>query len=277
MRPKIRPMEVKMPDKVVLITGAAGGIGRATVYTFSASGWRVIGVDRSLFGEDFAAYGLFIQSDIAHPEEVEGIFSRAQAYLAASGSPGLKALINNAAIQIAKPLLETTVEEWDAVLANNLRSVFLGARLSHPMLKAAGGGAIVNVSSVHAIQTSANIASYAASKGGMLALTRAMAIEFAPDNIRVNAILPGAVNTPMLRASMSRDNLTGKDTGGVERTDFVRSRLENLARKTVNGRIGDPEEIARAIYFLADEQQSSFMTGQALVIDGGATARLSTE
>jgi len=81
----------------------------------------------------------------------------------------------------------------------------------------------------------------------------------------------------MLRASMARDNLTGKDTGGVERTDFVRSRLENLARKTVNGRIGDPEEIARAIYFLADEQQSSFMTGQALVVDGGATARLSTE
>lgn len=268
-----------MPDKAVLITGAAGGIGRATVYTFAASGWRVIGVDRSPFGEDFAAYGLFIQSDIAHPDEIEGIFSQAQAFLGVKGLPGLKALINNAAIQIAKPILETTVEEWDAVLANNLRSVFLGARLAHPLLKAAGGGAIVNVSSVHAIQTSANIASYAASKGGMLALTRAMAIEFAPDNIRVNAILPGAVNTAMLRASMVRENLTGQGEQPdlVRRTDLVRERLENLARKTVNGRIGDPEEIARAIYFLADDQQSSFMTGQALVVDGGATARLSTE
>jgi glucose 1-dehydrogenase len=153
-------------------------------------------------------------------------------------------------------------------MANNLRSAFLNTRLAHPFLKAAGGSAIVNVSSVHAVQTSANIASYAATKGGLLALTRVMAIEFAADNIRANAILPGAVDTPMLRASMSRDNLTGGN---------LSDRLENLARKTVNGRVGQPEEIARAIYFLADETQSSFMTGQALIVDGGATARLSTE
>jgi glucose 1-dehydrogenase len=136
------------------------------------------------------------------------------------------------------------------------------------LLKAAGGGAIVNVSSVHAVQTSVNISAYAASKGGLLALTRAMAIEFAPDNIRVNAILPGAVDTPMLRAGMSRGHVSG---------GTVYDRLENLARKTVNGRIGQPAEIAHAIYFLADSTQSSFMTGQALIVDGGATARLSTE
>ncbi|MEI2651684.1 MAG: SDR family oxidoreductase [Microthrixaceae bacterium] len=134
--------------------------------------------------------------------------------------------------------------------------------------KARGGAAVVNVSSVHAIQTSANIAAYAASKGGLLALTRAMAIEFAPDNIRANAILPGAVDTPMLRAGLGRGHLGGEN---------VQDRLDNLARKTVNGRVGMPAEIASAIYFLADNQQSSFMTGQALVIDGGATARLSTE
>ena len=121
---------------------------------------------------------------------------------AKSFRPTLDVLINNAAVQIAKPLVETTVEEWDAVMASNLRSVFLFVKLAHPLLKAAGGGAIVNVSSVHAIQTSANIAAYATSKGGLLALTRAMAIEFAPDNIRVNAILPGAVDTPMLRAGL---------------------------------------------------------------------------
>jgi glucose 1-dehydrogenase len=103
-------------------------------------------------------------------------------------------------MQVSRPILETTIEEWDMVMASNLRSVFLGAKLSYPLLKAKGGGAIVNVSSVHAVATSTNIAAYAASKGGLLALTRAMAIEFAPDNVRVNAILPGAVDTPMLRS-----------------------------------------------------------------------------
>jgi len=135
-------------------------------------------------------------------------------------------------------------------------------------LQAAGGGAIVNVSSVHAIATSANISAYAASKGGLLALTRAMAIEFAPDNIRVNTVLPGAVDTPMLRESMKRGQF---DEGSIQ------MRLDNLANKTVNGRVGTPREIAQSIYFLADNTQSSFMTGQALVVDGGATARLSTE
>jgi len=155
-------------------------------------------------------------------------------------------------------------------MAANLRSVFLGVKLAYPLLKARGGAAVVNISSVHAIQTSTNIAAYAASKGGLLALTRAMAIEFALDNIRVNAILPGAVDTPMLRAGLNRGHVSV--SGGD-----VQDRLDNLARKTVNGRIGTPEEIAHAIYFLADNEQSSFMTGQALVVDGGATARLSTE
>lgn len=247
----------------VLVTGAGGGIGRATVALFAEKGWRVIGVDRADFGEGFPQNGRFIKADISHPESVEQIFQQARDF-----SPTLNVLINNAAMQIAKPLLETTVEEWDTVMASNLRSVFLFVKLAHPLMKAADGGAIVNVSSVHAIQTSANIAAYAASKGGMLALTRAMAIEFAPDNIRVNAILPGAVDTPMLRAGLGRGHVGHGD---------MQERLDNLARKTVSGKVGKPEEIAHAIYFLADNEQSSFMTGQALVVDGGATARLSTE
>jgi NAD(P)-dependent dehydrogenase (short-subunit alcohol dehydrogenase family) len=194
---------------------------------------------------------------------METIFQQVQAF---TGS--LDALINNAAVQVAKPLVETTVEEWDMVIANNLRPAFLFSKQAYLLLKTAGGGAIVNVSSVHAVQTSANIAAYATSKGGLLALTRAIAIEFASDNIRVNAILPGAVDTPMLRAGLDRGHLAGED---------VYSRLDNLARKTVNGRVGKPEEIAHAIYFLADNTQSSFMTGQAMIVDGGATARLSTE
>lgn len=249
--------------RIMLITGAAGGIGRATVKYFTDCGWRVIGVDRAGFGGDFPSQGLFIKADIADPADIEKIYQAAAAF-----SPTLDAVVNNAAVQVAKPILETTPEEWDQVIASNLRSVFLGAKLAHPLLKAGGGGAIVNVSSVHAIATSANIAAYAASKGGLLALTRAMAIEWAMDNIRVNAILPGAVDTPMLRAGLQRGHLAG---------GTVIDRLDNLARRTVNGRVGTPEEIAHAIYFLADSSQSSFMTGQALVIDGGATARLSTE
>ncbi|GAB1469249.1 SDR family NAD(P)-dependent oxidoreductase [Chloroflexota bacterium] len=253
--------------KTILITGAAGGIGRACVILFAQKGWRVIGVDRKPLSEfeggDFPKNGLFIQSDISRPEDIASIYEQAKAF-----TDTLDTLVNNAALQVAKPLVETTVEEWDAVMAANLRSVFLGVKLAHPLLKAGNGGAIVNVSSVHAVQTSANIAAYAASKGGLLALTRAMAIEFASDNIRVNAILPGAVDTPMLRAGLGRGHAGSGD---------VQERLDNLARKTVNGRVGTPAEIAHTIYFLADNEQSSFMTGQAIIVDGGATARLSTE
>jgi len=249
--------------KTVLITGAAGGIGRATVALFAEKGWQVIGVDRAPFGEDFPANGLFVQTEISQPESMEFIFNQVHDF-----TEGLDALVNNAAIQVTKPLIETSVEEWDMVFANNLRPAFLLSKLVYPLFKIAGGGAIVNVSSVHAVQTSTNIAAYAASKGGLLALTRAIAIEFAKDNIRVNAILPGAVDTPMLRAGLNRGHLAGED---------IHTRLDNLARRTVNGRVGKPEEIAHAIFFLADEAQSSFMTGQAIIVDGGATARLSTE
>lgn len=250
-------------SRTVLITGAAGGIGRATVQLFAEKGWFVIGVDRAHFGDGFPVDGHFIQADISAGNNLEEIFNQLQHF-----SRRLDALVNNAAVQVAKPILETSVEEWDAVMASNLRSVFLAVKLAHPLFKAAEGGAVVNVSSVHAIATSANIAAYAASKGGLLALTRAMAIEFAPDNIRVNAILPGAVDTPMLRAGLGRGHVGGAD---------IVERLDNLARKTVNGRVGQPQEIAHAIFFLADNAQSSFMTGQALVVDGGATCRLSTE
>ncbi|KUK46274.1 MAG: Putative oxidoreductase [Anaerolinea thermophila] len=250
-------------SRILLVTGAAGGIGKATVKVFAEAGWQVIGVDRKPKYEGFPENGIYIQSDISLPEAIEEIYEKVEAF-----TDSLDAVVHNAGVQVAKPLVETTAEEWDMVMASNLRSVFLGAKLAYPLLKARGGGAIVNVSSVHAVATSADIAAYAASKGGILALTRAMAIEFAKDEIRVNAILPGAVDTPMLRAGLDRGHVGDGD---------LTERLENLARKTVNGRIGQPEEIARAIYFLADNTQSSFMTGQALVVDGGATARLSTE
>ena len=249
--------------KVVLITGASGGIGRACIGLFAEQGWLVVGTDLSAYGSSFPPAGLFIQADLSDPLEFELLFKKTREF-----SPLLDAIVHNAGMQIAKPILETTLEDWDMTMAANLRPVFLGSKFAHPMLKASGAGAIVSVCSVHAVTTSANISAYAASKGGMLALTRAMAIEFAPDHIRANAVLPGAVDTPMLRASMQR--------GQFQETS-LQDRLDALAKKTVNGRLGQPEEIARAVFFLADESQSSFMTGQALIVDGGATARLSTE
>ena len=251
-----------MSERTVLLTGAAGGIGQATAAYFTEKNWQVIGVDRSPAEKEFPSSGCLIQADVSLPGEWGKIMEEVVRH-----TDQLDALINNAAIQITKPILETSIEEWDRVLNSNLRAVFLSAKSAHPLLKT-GGGAIVNVSSVHALVTSKDIASYAASKGGMLALTRAMAIEFAGDDIRVNAILPGAVDTKMLRDGMNREH-AGKGS--------IKDRLENLASKTVSGTIGKPEEIARAIYFLADHDQSSFMTGQSLVVDGGATAKLSTE
>jgi NAD(P)-dependent dehydrogenase (short-subunit alcohol dehydrogenase family) len=147
-----------------------------------------------------------------------------------------------------------------------LRSVYLGIRAAHPLLLT-NRGSIVNVSSVHAIATSTKIAAYAASKGGMVALTRALALELAPQ-IRVNAILPGAVDTPMLRDGLMRGHLQGANAAEL---------VNDLGSKHVIGRVGQPSEIAEAIYFLADDDRSSFMTGQTLIVDGGATARLSTE
>lgn len=247
--------------RVVLITGVVGGIGGATAQVFSEDGWHVVGVDRQQ-ADSLPGVAHFVHSDISDPGDMERIFAELTA-----NEGQLDALVNNAAVQICKPLLETTAEEWDSVMSNNLRSVFLGVCLAHPLLRERKG-AIVNVSSVHAIATSRNIAAYAASKGALLALTRAIALEFGAEGIRVNAVLPGAVDTGMLRAGLGRGHAKGAT---VE--DLVRG----LGKKHVMGRVGRPEEIGRAILFLADNEQSSFMTGQSLIVDGGATARLSTE
>jgi NAD(P)-dependent dehydrogenase (short-subunit alcohol dehydrogenase family) len=250
--------------RTMMITGAAGGIGMATVKFFAQKGWRVIGVDLDIspFNDSFPEGGKLIELDISDDYQMEELFRQVREYTTV-----LHALINNAAIQFAKPLTETTTEEWDHLMAINLRAPFLAVQKAYPLLKRAQG-AVVNVSSVHAVATSADIAAYAASKGALLALTRAMAIEFAKDNVRVNSVLPGAVDTHMLRAGLSRDHVSG---GTLD------ERLDDLARRTVIGRVGRTQEIASAIYFLADNEQSSFMTGQPLIVDGGATTRLSTE
>ena len=167
----------------------------------------------------------------------------------------LDALVNNAAVQVCSPLRDTRIEDWDLTMAVNARSAFFLLAEALPLLKTSGQGAVVNVCSVHAKATSAGLSAYAASKGALLALTRSVALETAVDGVRVNAVLPGAVDTDMLRAGLNR---TGEDSSMSQEL-----RLEQLGRKHAIGRIGHPDEIARAILFLADSDQSSFITGQA--------------
>lgn len=247
--------------KRAMITGAAAGIGLSAAELFAEKGWKVLGVDI----EPMPEHHENIQSricDLSDPAQVDQLFQDV-----GNDWDGLDALVNNAAIQICKPLLETTLEEWDRAQATNLRSAFLTSNAAYALL-AEAGGAIVNVASVHAFATSKGIANYAASKGGLLAMTRAQALEFAPDNIRVNAVLPGAVDTAMLRQGFERSGASADD---------IEPKLAEVAAKTPLGRVGRPREIAMAILFLADNERSSFVTGQSLVVDGGALAHLSTE
>jgi NAD(P)-dependent dehydrogenase (short-subunit alcohol dehydrogenase family) len=232
--------------RVAVVTGAAGAIGSATCLAFERNGWDVIAVDRAPI-ERVGALRLDVL-DVEALTSTLGTVKRADA------------LINNAAIQLFKPLADTTPDEWDEISAVNVRAAFVCVRALLPQLSAAGG-AIVNVSSVHAHATSAGAAAYATSKGALMAFTRSAAVELAESSIRVNAVLPGAVESPALRAGLSRSP-EARDT---------------LIARTPLKRIGRPDEVAEAILFLADNDRSSFMTGQSLVVDGGALARLSTE
>jgi NAD(P)-dependent dehydrogenase (short-subunit alcohol dehydrogenase family) len=231
---------------VVVVTGAAGGIGVATCDLLDGYGWEVIAVDRLPIKRLGA-----LQVDIADAKAVT---------TALSALPRVDALVNNAALQLYKSLLETTAEEWDAVAAVNIRGAFVCLKAVHRQLEETRGS-VVNVGSVHASATSHSIAAYAATKGGLSAFTRAAAIEMAPLGVRVNAVLPGATDTPALRAGFSR-------SANAEQI---------LVDRTPLKRVGEPRDIAQAIAFLIDQDRASFITGQEFVVDGGALARLSTE
>ncbi len=243
-------------SKVVLITGALGGIGEASAKAFHEAGWCVIGQDIKQ-GES-KWFDKFYQADVASYLEMATVIGGIQ-----NEQGRLDVLVNNAAVQICQSIVETEESDWDRQMSVNLKAVYQNIKLCYPLLKA-NSGAVVNVSSVHALATSAGIGAYASSKGAVLALTRAAAIDLAPDSIRVNAVLPGAVDTAMLH-------------DGLNRSDDPKAALLNWESRTVMGRVGQPDEIAQAILFLADSERSSFITGQSLVVDGGALARLSTE
>lgn len=229
----------------VVVTGASSGIGAACVELFQTEGAEVLGLDIL----DSSSADDHLQVDLALPDCGERL-------LRFCGDRHVDVLINNAGVGLDKEAVRTSASEFDHVVGVNLRAPFLLSSALRPTL-ATRNGAIVNVSSVHAVATSKMVAAYAASKGGLVALTRALAVEWAPE-IRVNAVLPGAIETVMLGE-------------GLLRTD---STLESLAARHPLERIGQPGEIADLVVALA---RNGFVTGSALVADGGATARLSTE
>ncbi len=243
--------------KVAVVTGAAGGIGAATVERFKDDGWFTLGVDQT--ESTSSEPDLFLKLNLARPSGYSAIEQTLD-------GRRVDALINNAAVQLNKTLLDTTAEEWSDIFDVNVRAVALMIQAILPLMPQEGG-AVVNVSSVHASATSPGLAAYAASKGAVVSLTRAAALELAAKGVRVNAVLPGAVDTPMLRAGLTR-------AGGAEAQHAA---LCSLSRRTALGRVGRPQEIAEAILFLADSSRSSYVIGQTLTVDGGALAKLSTE
>lgn len=250
--------------RTVAVTGSSGGIGRATVAAFRERGWRTAGLDlEEPGGRAERRPDVFRRIDVSDRGEVEDAFREVE-----EGLGPLDALVNNAAVQGEGELRETAPADWDRVVDTNLRGVYLCVRAALPLLESGRPGAVVNVSSVHARATSRGLAAYAASKGGVSAFTRALALELSDAGIRVNAVLPGAVDTAMLREGLGRGHLSGGD---------VDDRVRELGRRHALGRVGRPEEVARAIRFLADGELASFVTGECLAVDGGALARLSTE
>lgn len=245
--------------KTVVVTGACGGIGRAAVDAFRRAGWLVIGVDRDERADDLDV-DEFIRADLSTADGV------AQVRRELTHIDRLDALVNNAAVQINRPLVETSDDEWGHVMNTNVRAAFQMIREFHPALSAARG-AVVNVSSVHAVATSMNVAVYAISKGALGALTRSAALELAAEGIRCNAVLPGAVLTPMLKDGLSRRPNPGGPSGN----------LQALIDRTPLGFVALPEQIAPTIVHLADTEQSPYTTGQMMIVDGGATIRLGTE
>lgn len=245
--------------RTALVTGASGGIGRAVAVAFQQAGWSVIGIDRAS-EPDEPQFDEFVYADLC----ADGAVATVRQQL--SHIERLDALVNNAAAQLNQPLINTTDDEWATVMNTNVRAAFEMIRDFHPAL-AAARGAIVNVSSVHAIATSVNVAAYAISKGALVALTRTAALELAADGIRCNAVLPGAVITPMLEDGLSRRR----------HPDGPGGNLRDLADKTPLGFIAEPHQIAPSIIHLADSELSPYTTGQMMIVDGGATIRLSTE
>jgi len=251
-------------NKTVIVTGGGSGIGRAVAKKFAEAGASVVVVGRTAAKVEAVAAEIVTQggraaakaANVASEADVKRVVRET---LAEFGR--IDVLVNNAAVCPQVRLTDMSLDEWNGVITNNLTSVFLFCREVVPAMLEQGGGAIVNVSSVHALATLDGYSAYAASKAGIAGLTRAIALDYAKMNIRANTVLPGAVHTQMLESSVK--NL---DTPKEEI-------MKQWDDSQPIGRVGRPEEIAAVVFFAASPD-NSFMTGSTLVADGGMTAEL---
>ena len=243
----------RLVDKVAVITGGAGGIGRATAERFASEGAKVAVVDVDEFAGREAAEavdGMFVKVDVTSPTEVEALYATV-----ASAYGGIDILFNNAGISPPDDdsILDTGLEAWRRVQEVNLTSVYLCCKHALPHLLARGRGSIINTASFVAVMGAATSQiSYTASKGGVLAMSRELGVQFARQGVRVNALCPGPVNTPLLQELFAKDP-------------------ERAARRLVHipmGRFAEPTEIAAAAAFLASDD-ASFMTASNFLVDGG--------
>ncbi|MGB6852256.1 MAG: SDR family oxidoreductase [Thermoanaerobaculia bacterium] len=250
-----------LQGKKSFITGAASGIGKATARLFAREGARIaiMDIDRA-HGEalvrELEADGeepLFIYGDVSRADDCMEAIERV-----VSTFDGLDILFNNTGVIRRASVVETTEREWDWIMGVNVKSVYLMSRSAIPVMAAAGGCVIVNTASGWGLTGGNKAAAYSASKGAVVQLTKSMALDHGPENIRVNCICPGDTKTPMLREEAHQ---LGESTSRF---------IEEAARRPL-GRVGTPEEIAQAVLYLASDA-SSFVTGTALVVDGGGLA-----
>lgn len=249
---------MRLPNKVVIITGGAAGIGRASAILFAAEGSKVVVVDCAANeGEEVVRIirkkgrkSIFIKADVSKSTEVENMVRET---IKIFGK--IDILFNNAGTVIGGTIAEVKEEDWDKVIDVNLKSVYLGCKYVIPQMIKRGGGIIINTASVSGMKGLKNRSVYCASKGGIIALSKAIALDHAQDNIRVNCICPGTVDTPSLRQRVEQSK------------DPEAARKEFINRQPL-GRLGKPEEVAHAALYLASDE-ASFITGSCLVIDGG--------
>lgn len=253
---------MRLRGKVAIITGAASGIGKATAILFAKEGARVVVVDCDPEGSrqtvevilEGGGEAIFVEADVSRADEARRVVEEA---VNAFGAVNI--LHNNAGIWRFGTVVDTSEEEWDRVMAINLKSFFLLSKYAIPEMLKVGGGSVINTASVGGLVGVENGSAYSASKGGVICLTRSMALDYGPHNIRVNCICPGAIGTPMLY-SIAR--LEGRDLKEV---------LQAWSEERPLRKIGTPEDVAHAALYLASEE-SGFVTGATLVVDGGCTA-----